>query len=215
MILNERQSRQWDDFMDNFFNETHMKWHDGIDPTSVCRLEGAERDRAETMLIESMQQGSQWAPMGLRELRSLKAVPMMKEMLFRTNGDLLREIAIALNVIENTKVYNQYIIQVLRECPSAYCRLKAARRLRDFPTPEAIEALFDAVNDVDYLVRSQATESLLVIHGLEPQISEQKDIYPLISFHPVHQSEESKRKAVESYRKAEEMLRNLFENTTD
>jgi len=135
--------------MSNFFGDAYMMWHDGIDPTAACILEGAERDQAEVMLIESMEQGSYWAPMGLRELRSQKAVPVMKEMLSKANGDLLREIAIALNVIEDTKVYNQFIIQVLRECPSAYCRLKAAHKLRDFSTPEVIEALFDAVSDVD------------------------------------------------------------------
>ena len=51
-------SRQWDYFMDNFFGDPYMMWHDGIDTTSVCRLEGAERDRAEDMLIESMKEGS-------------------------------------------------------------------------------------------------------------------------------------------------------------
>ena len=79
-----------------------MMWHDGIDTTSVCRLEGAERDRAEDMLIESMKEGSYWAPMGLRELRSEKAVPIMNEMLSSVSGNLLIEIAIALNVIEET-----------------------------------------------------------------------------------------------------------------
>ena len=103
-------SRQWDYFMDNFFGDPYMMWHDGIDPSSVCGLEGAERDQAEKMLIESMQEGSYWAPMGLREMRSEKAVPIMKEMLPSINGVLLIEIAIALNVIEDTLEYNPYIL---------------------------------------------------------------------------------------------------------
>ncbi|MHA1637625.1 MAG: hypothetical protein ACTSUB_06370, partial [Candidatus Thorarchaeota archaeon] len=123
-------SRQWDYFIDNFFGDSYVMWHEGIDPTSVSRLEGAEREQAEDMLIASMQEGSFWAPMGLRELRSQRAVLVMKEMLSSASGDLLREIAIALNVIEDTTEYYPYIIRVLREAPSAYTRLKAAIKLR-------------------------------------------------------------------------------------
>ncbi|TFG26003.1 HEAT repeat domain-containing protein [Candidatus Thorarchaeota archaeon] len=204
-------SRQWDYFMDNFFGDPYMMWHDGIDPTSVCGLEGAERDQAEAMLIESMQQGSYWAPMGLRELRSQKAVPVMKEMLLSASGVLLIEIAIALNVIEDTLDYNQYVLHVLRTYPSPYTRLKAAMKLRDFPTPEVIEALFDAVNDVDYLVRNHASESLLAIHGLQPTISEHKEIFKLIIVDYDKTSGRSTEEASKAYKKAEQLLRGLFE----
>lgn len=203
-------SRQWDYFMDNFFGDPYMMWHDGIDPKSVCGLEGAERDQAEAMLIESMQQGSYWAPMGLSELRSQKAIPVMKEMLPSASGTLLIEIAIALNVIEDTLDYNQYILHVLRTYPSPYTRLKAAMKLRDFPTPEVIEALFDAVNDEDYLVRNHASESLLAIHGHQPTISEHKEIFKLIIVDYDKHSRRSE-EASEAYKKAEHMLRELFE----
>ena len=207
-------SRQWDVFMSNFFGDTYIMWHDGIDPTSVCGLEGAERDQAEDMLIESMQKGSFWAPMGLRELRSQKAVPVMKKMLSRINGalsgDLLIEIAIALNVIEDTTEYYPYILRALREAQSAYTRLKAARKLRDFPTPEVLEVLYDAVSDEDYIVRSQASESLLAIHGLEPMITAQREIYQLINVYCEKDNPDSIEKATMAYKKAEHMLRTLF-----
>ena len=147
--------------------------------------------------------------MGLRELQSQKAVPVMKKLLSQANGDLLREIAIALNVIEDTKEYNRYILQVLRECPSAYCRLKAARQLRDFSTPEVIESLFNAVSDIDYLVRSQASESLLAIHGLEPVITKQDEIFQLITAHTNDEKGSTKEEVAEAYKKAEQMLREL------
>ena len=187
-------------------------WHDGIDPTSVCGLEGAERDQAEGMLIESMREGSHYAVMGLRELRSEKAVSIMKEMLPSAQGNLLIEIAIALNVIEDTLDYNQYLLHVLREYPSPYIRLRAAMKLRDFPTPEVIEALFDAVSDVDYLVRNHASESLLAIHGLQPTISEHKEIFKLIIVDYDKRSSGSTNKAAAAYKKAEQMLRVLFES---
>ena len=183
-----------------------MMWHDGIDPTSVCLLEGAERDQAEEMLLTSMEEGSHYAAMGLRELRSEKAVPLMKRMLEKVSADLLIEIAIALNVIENTTDYNPYIIRILLEYPSPYVRLKAARRLRDFPTPEVIAALYDAVSDVDYLVRYHAAESLLAIHGFDSMISDHKDIFSFICTENIKPEDAANR-----YKKAENMLKSLFE----
>jgi len=188
-----------------------MMWHDGIDPTAACILEGAERDQAEAMLIKSMEEGSHYAAMGLRELRSEKAVPLMKQMLEKVSADLLIEIAIALNVIEETTEYNPYIIQILLEYPSPYVRLNAARKLRDFPTPEAIAALYDAVSDVDYLVRNHASESLLFIHGLEPMISGHGEIFGLICTERDPEKNVNAQEAAARYKKAEEMLRALFD----
>lgn len=196
--------------MSNFFGDPYMMWHDGIDPTAACILEGAERDQAEAMLIESMEEGSHYAAMGLRELRSDKAVPLMKRMLEKVSADLLIEIAIALNVIENTTDYNRYIITVLLEYPSPYVRLKAAIKLRDFPTPEVVAALYDAVCDIDYLVRYHASESLLAIHGLEPIISSHEEILGLICTNPDPEKNITPKDAATRYKKAENMLKSLF-----
>ena len=204
-------SRQWDYFMANFFGDPYMMWHDGIDPAAACILEGAERDQAEAMLINSMEEGSHYAAMGLRELRSEKAVPLMKKMLEKVSADLLIEIAIALNVIENTTEHNHYIITVLLEYPSPYVRLNAAQKLRNFPTPEVIAALYDAVSDQDYLVRNHASESLLAIHGLEPMISSQKEIFSLICTDPDPEKNTTSKDAAARYKKAENMLKSLFE----
>ena len=198
--------------MSNFFGDPYMMWHDGIDSTAVCLLEGAERDQAEAMLIKSMEEGSHYAAMGLRELRSEKAVPLMKQMLETVSADLLIEIVIALNVIEKTTDYNAYLIQILLEYPSPYIRLNAARKLRDFPTPEVIAALYDAVCDIDYLVRNHASESLLFIHGLQPMISGHSEIFSLICSEPDSGDQISIQEKVAKYKKAIDMLRNLFEN---
>ena len=204
-------SRDWDYFVKNFFGDYYIMWHDGIDSTSVLALEGTEREKAENMLIKSIQKGSFWAPMGLRELRSQKAIPVMKEMLSSASGDLLMEIAIALNVIEDTAEYYPNILRVLQEAPSAYTRLKAAINLRDFSTPDVIEALFDAVSDVDYLVRNSASNSLLAIYGFESMISDHEEIYQLIITHSNDVTGVSEKDAVDAYKKAERMLRTLFE----
>lgn len=203
-------SREWENFMRNFFGDYYVMWHDGIDASSVCALEGAEREKAEAMLIKSMTKGSQWAPMGLRELRSQKAVPVMKELLSKASGDQLMEIAIALNVIEDTKEYYPYILRVFQETPSAYTRVKAAMKLREFPTPEVIEALFHAVNDEDDIVRNNASNALLAIHGFEPRIDEHLEIYQQIITYPDDELGVSKKDASTAYKKAELMLHALF-----
>ena len=198
--------------MENFFGDPYMMWHDGIDAHSVCLLEGAERDQAESMLIESMKSGSHYAAMGLRELKSEKAIPVMKQLLEKVDSDLKIQIAVALNVIEDTDEYTPHLIQVLRYNPSPYVRLNAAMVLRRFPTDDTIQALFDSMsNDPDYLVRNHASESLLHIHGFKPAISEHREIFGLICVEFDPKDEVSYHEASKQYTRAATMLRDLFE----
>jgi hypothetical protein len=37
-------SPEWSRFMDNFFGDPYMMWHDGIDPTAAKGLKGDERE---------------------------------------------------------------------------------------------------------------------------------------------------------------------------
>lgn len=205
-------SRQWDYFMENFFGDPYMMWHDGIDAHSVCALEGAERDQAESMLIESMVSGSHHAVMGLRELKSQRAIPIMKKLLEKGDFDLKIQIAVALNVIEGTQEYTLFLIDILRHNPSSYIRLNAANELRRFPSEDSIHALFDAVStDPDYLVRNHASESLLHIHGFEPTISQHREIFQLICTEFDPSDKGSYLEAVKKYTRAAEMLKDLFQ----
>jgi hypothetical protein len=198
--------------MENFFGDPYMIWHDGIDSQSVCLLEGAERDQAESMLIESMESGSYHAAMGLRELRSEKAIPVMKRLLEKVGSDLRIQIAVALNVIEDTDEYTPHLIEVLQHNGSPYVRLNAAIELRRFPTDDAIKALFESVStDPDYLVRNHASESLLHIHGFKPILSEHKEIFRLICFEFDPKDEASYREATKHYTQAAGLLSDLFE----
>jgi HEAT repeat protein len=197
--------------MENFYGDPYMMWHDGIDAKSVCLLEGAERDQAESMLIESMESGSHYAAMGLRELKSQRAIPIMKELLEKVGSDLKIQIVVALNLIEDTNEYTPHLIQILTYNGSSYVRLNAAIELRNFPTDETIQALFNSVSsDPDYLVRNHASESLLFIHGFEPTISEHKEIFQLIctEFNP--KDDASYQEATKQYTRAAELLRDLF-----
>ncbi len=196
--------------MDNFFGDPYMMWHDGIDPASAKYLTGEEREKGEEMLIESMNEGSYWAPMGLREMGSKKAIPIMKEIIDQTHDRLRIEIAHALNVIENTTGYTSYIIQVLKNAGFWSSRMDAARMLRYYNTPEIVEALFDSVEDADYLVRNHSCESLLHIHRLPASISEYKEIFAEIIVDYDVEDEESIKDAREHYKKAAKMLRELI-----
>jgi hypothetical protein len=210
-LFSDMPSRQWDYFMENFFGDPFMMWHDGIDASSVCSLEGAERDQAESMLIESMISGSHHAAMGLRELKSQRAVPIMKELLEKVGPDLKIQIVVALNIIEDTLEYTPYLVGVLRSNPSPYVRLNAAVELRRFPSKDSISALYDAVSDdPDYLVRNHASESLLHIHGLRPSISEHREIIRLICTEFDPKDKGSFAEAVKKYKLAANMLKDLF-----
>ncbi len=73
-------SREWERFIENYYGEPYMMWHDGIDEKSVTLLKGKERERAEDMLIASLEEGNHYAAIGLRELRSRKAEPHLEEL---------------------------------------------------------------------------------------------------------------------------------------
>jgi hypothetical protein len=202
-------SRDWEYFIDNFFGDPYMMWHDGIDTKSVLRLEGQEREDAEQMLIEELQQGNYWAAMGLRELKSTKAIPLLKNHLNSSNGKLIIEAAVALNVIEHTTDYTSHIIDVLKRSVAWMHRLDAARVLREFPTPEVLEALYSALLDPEYLVRNHASESILLIYGLEPTIATHSDIFDHIRFDFDSTDDESVKASMEHYKEAAELIRTL------
>ncbi|MDF1539310.1 MAG: HEAT repeat domain-containing protein [Candidatus Thorarchaeota archaeon] len=204
----------WDYFMENFFGDSYMMWHDGINPAAARYLKGEERDKAEEMLIQSMKDGSYWAPMGLREMRSQAAVPVMKEFLVRVGGRSTIEIAHALNVIEKTTEFIPYILGVLKNAGFWSDRMDAARLLRNYDTLEVIEALYDSISDADYLVRNHTCESLLQIHGLPESISTHKEIFQEITVDYDSNDEASITNAKEHYRRAAQMLSELIRKET-
>ena len=121
-------SREWNYFMDNYYGDPYMMWHDGINEKSVIPLKGEEREKAEDMLIESLQEGSHYGAIGLREMRSTKAVPILEDMLGRTTGTLAVEIAVALCIIKNSLEPVPYILAALKKSPFWSDRIRAASR---------------------------------------------------------------------------------------
>ncbi len=207
-------SSEWKRFKDNYYGDPYMMFHDGIDETSVRSLEGEERKKAEEMLIESMQQGTHWGAIGLRELRSKTAVPYLKKALSGSMDTLKVEIAVALTLIENDLVYVHEITYVLRHGGS-WSRMVAARSLRRFPHEHVVEALFEAVaKDSEYLVRNHASETILFLHGLNPGISELKEyqnIFKLMIVYYDVVDDEARKNALVGYQRWADMLREYVE----
>lgn len=160
-----------------------MQWHDGVNPDVVLNLEGEERDEAEDLLIQSIKEGGMWPTKGLAVMKSKKAVPILKEQLKKAGyGSIRIRLAEALALIEEAPEYVDILIDELKNTPSEYARLEAARLLRKFPRADVVDALYGAIMDPSYLVRSHATESLLAIHGLTTSIPEYKEFVQFIYY---------------------------------
>jgi len=198
--------------MENYYGDPYMMWHDGIDEKSVTYLKGEEREKAEDMLIESLAEGNYYAAMGLRELRSEKAIPALLEHLFSGSGKLTVEISVALCMIKDTFEYVPHIIDVMKKHPFWTQRMSAAIALRRFPTEDVVEALYERVaKDPDYIVRNHASETILFLHGLEPSISMHKEIFKLMITDYDKSDGASTENAFNNYQKCADMLRELVD----
>lgn len=168
----KERSTAWFWFYQEFFGRTEYEmWHDGIRPEVVKDLEGEEKEEAEELLLEEAKKGAQWAATALGIMKSKKAVPLLKELLENSPHILQIRIADALEQIEQKGSYLPILIKELSNSPSPYDRLEAAMDLRKYPRAEVIDALYQGMEDEDYLVRYHSAESLLAIHGLNPDIS--------------------------------------------
>ena len=176
------KSFNWDRFYESFFGDPYIAWHDGLDVDALNSLTGEEKEEAENLLLDALQKTNDYRPIvGLGELRSKKALPILKEKLDHLWGKTLVDAASALRKIENDDSYAEKIILVLKNDASFYNRLVAAIELRHFNTPEIVKALFDAVKDPEYLVRNHACESLLFLHGFKPEIAEHEEVFQNIT----------------------------------
>ncbi|MFX0136340.1 MAG: HEAT repeat domain-containing protein [Candidatus Hodarchaeota archaeon] len=194
--------------MHEFFERSaYEQWHDGVNPGVVLALKGEEHEEAENMLIESIKKGGMWPTKGLAMLKSKKALPTLKNTLKTAPAPANIRIAEAIEDIEGSGEYISVIIEELLTGGSPYDRLEAAMILRKFPTQEAIIALFKGVLDPDYLVRNHSSESLLAIHGFNPEISTHREIFKLIC---ADKESSGGQNLNELYEKAAEMLKKLF-----
>ena len=171
-------SREWADFVNNYFGDPYYAWHDGIDEGTVLRLTNPEEKReAEDMLIDALP-GGMFAARGLALLHSERGLPALEKTLETTGFDALRiRIADAIEQITGNGRHVRDLIGCLQQGADYSTRLDAAMALGKYRTTEVIDALFGAIADVDYLVRYHACNSLLRMHGFTTDISEHDDIF--------------------------------------
>ncbi|MGQ9723719.1 MAG: HEAT repeat domain-containing protein [Candidatus Jordarchaeum sp.] len=205
--MSPKESVNWKRFYNSFFGDPYWAWHDGLDIDALHSLLPEEKEKAKELFLERMNENDTRAAVGLGELRSKEAVPRLRELLNKATGRELVDIAVALAKIEGDKSYAKYIIHVLKNNPWWYNRIWAAIHLREFDFPEVVESLFEAVKDPDYLVRNHACDSLLQLHGFEPNIANYEEIFVnIISPHKGEPAEEDYKK----YETAVKQLRKMF-----
>jgi HEAT repeat protein len=152
----------------------------GLDTASLLKLENREHHLAERMLIEALP--DMRAVVGLGMLRSRRAEPRLIQMFqfecaaaqaayaagaSQWRAHALIPIAQALWRIAPQACYARVIAGTLR-CAARWTeRMDAGMALAEMPLPEVEDALIEALEDRDALVRHHAARSLLAIHGLD------------------------------------------------
>jgi HEAT repeat protein len=160
-------SNDFSAFYESYFGDPYMAWHDGLDADALARLQGAERQEAEQMLIAALDSGDYRPAAGLAVLRSHGAMDKLKQQLSGTSGDQRIQTAFALWRTEKYPPAVDAVIDVLQHYPGWGSRLNAAITLREMKTPASLEALWQALQDPEDLVRHHAAASLLVMYGLQ------------------------------------------------
>ncbi len=154
-------SYEWNAFMESFFGDPYMAWHDGLDTRSLEALEGDQRKEAERLLLEALGTSDYRPSVGLRVLGSKSAVDKLKMKLGDAVGKERVETALALWEIAEWPPAVNVLINELQGDPDWGARIDAARALRDINKPEVIKALLGALEDGEDLVRSHAADSLI------------------------------------------------------
>ena len=175
----KKRSHEWGRFMYQFFDRTpYMMWHDGVDANVVLELKDEELKEAEDLLIESAREDGMWPTRGLAVLKSKKSISMLKEKLSMNPSSIIKiRVAYALEKIEGTGEHVNLLIEELLSAPFWGDRIEAAMLLKEFPSETVRDALYKGMMDPDYLVRNHSGDSLLGIHGLEPEICEHQEIF--------------------------------------
>jgi hypothetical protein len=153
-------------FRFSFFEDPDSA-RNGLDSRALTQLEGAERTRAEDMLLEFLPDAR--AVIGLGVLCARRAELHLTRLFEAERGaqsGYLIYLAQALWQIRPDPRWALALIDVLETADNEIWRQTAAWALCDVRDPAAARALVMALDDPDGLVRHHAARSLLVIHGL-------------------------------------------------
>ena len=171
-------SEAFERFRYSFFEDKYSA-RDGLDTTSLARLEGEERATAEDLLIRYLPDAR--GIIGLGVLRSHRAEAHLVA-LFENERRMearskrpgrekwsprrLLYVADALLRIRFDPRWSAAVIEVLPSAEQWTDRMAAAEALVHAPDPDAVRALAKALDDSHNLVRHHAARALLLLHGL-------------------------------------------------
>jgi hypothetical protein len=162
-------SPYWQTFIESYFGGSYIVWHDGPDEHALLSLVGEERNEAERMLIDALGSADPRPVEGLLALRSIKALPRLKEVLPHAYHTTLAAVALALWKLDRYPPAVDALIDLLRTNPNPDNRRDIAVAMSEIRVQPIVVALFDAAqNDPEPIVRSQAVASLLCICQIEP-----------------------------------------------
>jgi hypothetical protein len=154
-----------------------------LDLEALASLGGGERRAAERMLLNALPDAS--AVAGLGELATRRAARRLTSLFEQEcaraqaaciggdahwSGALMIATAAALWRIAPQDRFARALIGRLRYARAASERMDAGLALARMPTAEVDEALNEALDDRDALVRHHAARSLLAIHGVEVDV---------------------------------------------
>lgn len=151
-----------------------------LDLEALGALQGRERRLAEQMLLNALPDVSAIAGLGelatpragrrlsaLFEQERLRAQAACAAGDAHWSGAVMIAAAAAMWRISPQQRFARALVGRLRYARAASERMDAAVALSRIPTPEADEALNEALDDRDALVRHHAARALLAIHGVE------------------------------------------------
>jgi hypothetical protein len=187
-------SAAFERFRFSFFEDKNSA-RDGLDSLALAQLEGEEVTRAEDMLIGFLPDSR--GVIGLGILRSRRAELQLTQLFeaqqrarleaeaadggfWPTDG--LVYLAKALWRIRPDPRWLEAMIDVLVSGDDWTQRMTAAVALRDVCDPAAVQALINALDDADSLVRYHAAHGLHIIYGLPAESSDPEHMmYQLMS----------------------------------
>jgi hypothetical protein len=183
-----KPSAAFERFRFSFFDDPDSA-RDGLNIASLEKLEGAERTRAEDMLIAYLPDDR--GVIGLGALRSRRAEPELLRM-FIAERQAQHESALLPDVlwtpytlidlgkalwrIEPDPRFLAAVIDVLGSAGDSIQRQTAAEALYDVRDRAAVDALIKALDDSEPLVRYHAAHGLLAIYGAPSNSKDLEDM---------------------------------------
>ena len=159
-------SAAFERFRFSFFEDPDSP-RNGLDMKALAALEGAERSRAEEMLLQYLPDTR--AVIGLGALGSRRAEPALVQLFDAEQGSgnsAQIYLATALWQIRPDPRWLKAVIEVLASADEPMRRLTAAEALYHFRDAASVRALVKSLDDPEPLVRHHAARGLLAFHGL-------------------------------------------------